>query len=104
MQFYRREILIAVTCCNVLIALMQAVSSLLVGSAGSVLVRLRSVRISDSGWRLTVGARRLAQHATHAGDGADAADAEDWAVQCQQCCIEKEKALDEAETKKKLVP
>jgi hypothetical protein len=43
-------------------------------------------------------------HATHAGDGADAADAEDWAVQCQQCCIEKEKALDEAETKKKLVP
>jgi hypothetical protein len=37
-----------------------------------------------------------------AADGADGADAEDWAVQYQQYCIEKEKALDEAEKKKKL--
>ena len=37
-----------------------------------------------------------------AADSADGADAEDWAVQYQQYCIEKEKALDEAEKKKKL--
>ena len=69
--------------------------------------------VSDKGWEEEYYAH-LAEKETKAAigekDGADGEkgmqpsddDVEDWALQYEEYCIDKEKALDEAEKKKKL--
>ena len=68
---------------------------------------------SDKGWEeeyYAYLAEKEAKTAFEEKDGGDGEmgvkssddDVEDWALQYQQYCIEKEKALDEAERKKKL--